>query len=201
MICQPSHGAHMSRFVLVALPLVLCGCLPGEPLSPDYAGTWVGLRDSCAKASRIQLSTRAITVRGGELPVQITLFSIQKAEVSGAVAQLTMQLEPSLDGAHPAAWGRQQQAASSPKRDIRVTLTAGSGRISPSNITVRDPGTGQYVKRSQEEEVATSLLTLQRCPQQGVHATGSMPLARGEGLRLDSVASQRHKSPELARRG
>ena len=153
----------MFRLVFVPLPLVLFGCFPGEPLSPDYAGTWVGIRDNCSKGGKIELSTRQITVRGGELPVALTLFSIQKADVSGSIAHLTMQLEPSFDGPRPAAWGRQEQNASTPKREIRVTLTARNGRIAPSNMRVRDPGTGQFVNRSQEEEVATSLLTLQRC--------------------------------------
>jgi hypothetical protein len=132
-------------------------------LSPDYAGTWVTIWDSCQKGGKIELSTHRITVSGGELPIALTLFSIQKADVSGPVAHLTMQLEPSPDGAHPAAWGRQAPSASAPKKEIRVTLTAKNGRIAPSNVRVRDLGTGQVVSRSKEEELATTLLKLQRC--------------------------------------
>lgn len=154
----------MRRLVLIGSVFALSGCIPDDPLSPEYAGTWVSAREkNCAEGAKIELSTRRITVGGGELPLAVALFSIQKAEVSGATAHLTMQLEPALDGPHAFVRARSGQSAPRPESEIRVTLNVRYNRIAPSNIQLRDLRTGRIRTTGEEAEIVQAFLTLRRC--------------------------------------
>jgi hypothetical protein len=146
----------MKRLVLSMPFLLLAGCMGPEPLAPPFAGQWASAVGGC-KGPRITINKSGISASG--MPVDGLTFT--QVKVSGATADLVMELSPAARLATTASLGPRKGEQVRPEDlEVSATLIANPSRVHPTNVIVRNKKTRQL---QAADPGVLAIMTLMRC--------------------------------------
>lgn len=153
----------------VVLPLLtalaLAGCkseaaIPREPLAPAYSGYWVGngRNASCTNGALRFDRKEIVQNRGG---TKIPVFSIDAADMRGAVAELTLSV--ALPAAAMAFARNKQHLEQAKSFRLHVTLVNHGERITLSNAHMDNPVTGRIPARGSDYRKLERMFNVRKC--------------------------------------